>query len=272
MRPMLAQLARPDKLIWPLYVQPKLNGVRALQSNASGFVSREEIKWNKGTLGEIEDEIERLDIPRHVITDGELYCHGWSLQRINSTVAVKHIKPHDDINKITYNIFDVAGPGTFEKRFTELHRAYSRAVSKHGDFKRIKLVPTHVARTLDEATTIYHHYLEQQYEGIMYRVADNLYQPGKRVWDLLKRKPKLDAEFRVVSYTEGIGKHAGRLGALVLITEDGKRFNCGGGFSDSERISFWENPPIGQLAKIHFDEYSDSGIPLRLRFDMLIAG
>ena len=99
-------------------------------------------------------------------------------------------------------------------------------------------------------------------EGLMLHHQDALYQSG-RSQDLLKYKLYDDAEARVVGYTEGKGKYAGQVGALVVEREDGRRFRLGSGLSDRERAS---PPPIGSWVTYHYNGYTSTGLPRFARF------
>ena len=86
---------------------------------------------------------------------------------------------------------------------------------------------------------------------------------AERSTDLLKVKPYDDAEARVVAHVAGRGKHAGRLGALMVETPDGKRFKLGGGFTDAER----EKPPRDRhLGHLPLQRHEPSGLPRFARF------
>ena len=103
-------------------------------------------------------------------------------------------------------------------------------------------------------------------EGLMLHRDGSDYRAG-RSDDLLKVKPYLDAEARVVAQLPGKGKYAGMLGALLVEDKEGRRFRIGTGFSDAERRS---PPPIGSLVTFKYQERTDKGIPrfasfLRLR-------
>ncbi len=45
-------------------------------------------------------------------------------------------------------------------------------------------------------------------------------------------KPVHDEEAKVVGHEPGKGRNHGRLGALTLITPDGRQFSCGSGQDD----------------------------------------
>lgn len=86
-------------------------------------------------------------------------------------------------------------------------------------------------RTLD-------HIVAQRGEGLMLNRADAAYLTG-RSQVLLKLKPQLDAEAKVIAHVPGKGKYKGKMGALLVETPAGILFKLGTGFSDTERA----NPP-----------------------------
>ena len=108
MKPMLARTYGPKYANWPCFVQPKLNGVRALSQNGH-WQSRDEIFWQNSLLDHLFDDMERL-WSTGLVFDGELYKHGWKLQRINSAIAVKRYFPTEDTPQIEFHIFDIVHP------------------------------------------------------------------------------------------------------------------------------------------------------------------
>ncbi|MDP1918574.1 MAG: DNA ligase [Myxococcales bacterium] len=94
-------------------------------------------------------------------------------------------------------------------------------------------------------------------EGLMMRQPRSRYEAG-RSSTLLKVKSFHDTEARVLEHLPGLGKHKGRLGALLVELPDGTKFNVGTGFSDVER----ENPPkIGAVITFRYQELSNTGVP-----------
>jgi DNA ligase-1 len=94
-------------------------------------------------------------------------------------------------------------------------------------------------------------------EGLMLRQPRSRYEAG-RSNTLLKVKSFHDTEARVLGHVPGLGRHQGRLGALLVELPDGTKFNVGTGFSDVER----ENPPaIGSIITFRYQELSNSGTP-----------
>jgi DNA ligase-1 len=87
--------------------------------------------------------------------------------------------------------------------------------------------------------------------------GSSLYQGGRNS-DVLKVKPYEDAEAKVIGHEPGQGKHAQRLGALMVETPQGLRFKLGTGFTDAQR----ENPPaVGQWVTYRYRGLTDKGVP-----------
>ena len=121
------------------------------------------------------------------------------------------------------------------------------------------------------------------YEGIMIKDPDAVYE-CKRSHSWLKLKPFIEVTLKVVDVEEGTGRNAGRLGAFICKGEDDGRnisVNCGSGFSDSDRDSFWSNKGkiLGRLVEVRADaitQNQDGSYSLRfpryLRFRGLQVG
>lgn len=97
-------------------------------------------------------------------------------------------------------------------------------------------------------------------EGIMINLDDKPYE-FKRTDNLLKVKVMQDADLKIIDVYEGTGKNANKLGGIIVeFIYNGKHYQCecGSGFSDEERVDFWDNPAkiIGKIATIQFFEIS----------------
>ncbi len=106
-------------------------------------------------------------------------------------------------------------------------------------------------------------------EGLMLHRGASLYRAG-RSDDLLKLKTHEDTEAKVVAHLPGTGKHAGRMGALLVEMPSGQRFRLGTGFSDAERDS---PPAVGSWVTYRYRGTHDGGLPrfasfVRVREDM----
>lgn len=94
-------------------------------------------------------------------------------------------------------------------------------------------------------------------EGLMLHHADAPYHVGRSP-ALLKLKPLQDAEAQVIGHMTGRGKHAGRLGALRVCSENGIEFLLGTGFSDAEREA---PPPLGSWVTFTYRGLTTEGVP-----------
>ncbi len=256
------------------YVQPKLNGVRALYQNGH-FQSRDEIPWKPAVLRHLSETLRAL-VPENVILDGELYKHGWPLQKINGAISVVRDEPNEDTVQVEYHIFDQVSYGkSFFSRFLPIMNLLS-------NLDQVKVVRTCPLIDADAANKYYSEFVSLGYEGMMYRVGDCPYTKPKqpshasfsrrkflsdknnRTWHLLKRKAWLDDEFEIIGQEEGEGKRAEMTGAFVCVTATGQQFKVGTGFTETDAFFYWHNPGIlrERKMKVQYLCLSTDGIPL----------
>lgn len=269
MIPQLAASIGPKFNRYPAYVQPKLNGVRALYQNGM-FVSRDEKLWEPLILQHIRNELGVVSpLLGDTILDGELYVHGWSLQRINGAIAVNRKNLHADTPLVEYHVFDVVHPGrNFSDRWFELRTELHNCELPH-----VKVVATNHVTDAISMEQHFRFYTSLGYEGIMIR-PDGPYIFGNTPHGTRKNSPYLwkhkhwqDDEFLCVGVTEGEGKASIGVGALVCSTKlDIKKFKVGTGLDDETRRSFMLNPPIGKLIKVRYLELTADGIPFNPSF------
>jgi len=298
MKPLLAHIYEPHRVTYPCYVQPKLNGIRALwgrnDKGTTSFLSRDGHVFAETLLAHLDAPL-RETFGTSIVLDGELYVHGWPLQRINAAVTPVRQRPTEDTVLVEYHVFDVVDFGrSFEARLSETCLA--------PELLQTEFVTTRKATDETMANQHYADWVSLGYEGMMYRLGDCPYTvpkmergqlswaalnnlPGSsrflsdkdnRCWHLLKRKDWRDDEFRCVGVQEGEGKYQGTLGALQCSsfkTDKTKvfelcepalhpTFSVGSGLTDSQRAHYWANPPIGKLIKVKYLVLSSDGIPL----------
>ena len=242
-RPYTPKLA-PDLKGW--WVSEKLDGVRAWW-DGENFWSRQgnvyhAPDWFKGRMPAI-----RLD--------GELWVGRGKFQQTIS--AVRKIVPIDsEWAQVQYMAFDMPLlPGTFDSRLTELRWLHDRThkpawlpVSMHRGSTSYDLNNELKSAVADGA------------EGLMLHRGAAPHRPG-RTYDVLKVKPVRLGHATVYGYTPGRGKHAGRLGALLVKLPSGEKFKLGLGFSDSERERAETLWPVGSEVRFRYDDSTDRGVP-----------
>lgn len=184
--------------------------------------------------------------------DGELWLARGTFERLSG--FVRKSPPLDaDWQQIKYMVFEQPdGSGTFAERATRIREIVTRTSWP-------QLVAVEQFKVADRAAL--KRKLEQVVqgggEGLMLHLADANYVTG-RSDVLLKLKPLLDTEARVVEHLPGKGKYVGQMGALRLEMPDGKRFNVGSGFTNAVRKN---PPPVGTNVTYTYRGLTNKGTP-----------
>ncbi|MDD5480696.1 DNA ligase [Rhodoferax sp.] len=184
--------------------------------------------------------------------DGELWLGRGRFDELSGTV--RRQTPVDaDWRRVQYMIFDLPGAsGGFSERAQRI-----AALLAQVNQPWLQAVPQ---QTVPDANAL-NQWLKQTAqaggEGLVLHRANALWSPG-RSDALLKLKLQPDAEARVVAHLPGKGKHAGRLGALLLELPDGQRFALGTGFTDAQRES---PPPLGAVVTYRYRNHTPKGLP-----------
>jgi len=209
---MLAKEYNEKKVVFPSYIQRKVDGNRALAFWENGkikLLSRGGKEWT--VPYHINEQVARI-LPKDCMFDGELYVHGQSCQTITSWV--KKLRPETKL--VEYHIYDmpvVYGDDTlsFEDRwyaFKKLIFDYSLK-SDMVQLTNIQQVDTHKIFDLSKIKEYEAECIEKGYEGAILRNGDCLYQFGYRSSDLMKIKTFQDSEFKVIDVLDGVGKFEG---------------------------------------------------------------
>ncbi|MEN8180420.1 MAG: DNA ligase [Pseudomonadota bacterium] len=239
----LANIYREGVDLSQYWVSEKLDGVRAYWTG-SLFLSRN----GNGYAAPVWFTAGFPSVP----LDGELWMGRASFQQLVS--AVRKQQPNDlDWHRIQYMVFDLpTAIGGFTERLERLESLIQQSNSPYIQLVEQVRVPDHQSLMKRLAQVV-----EAGGEGLMLHHEASRYQAG-RSDDLLKVKPYMDAEARVIAHLPGQGKYTGLLGALLVESADGKRFRIGTGFSDAERRM---PPAIGSLVTYQYRGFTDSGVP-----------
>jgi len=189
--------------------------------------------------------------------DGELWTGRGRFEQVSGTV--RRAAPDDSAwRAVRYQVFDLpAVAGGFAERAARLERLAT-------GWRGTPLVAVAQWRPPDRAglQRRLQEVLAAGGEGLMLRREDSLYAVG-RSRTMLKLKPLQDAEAVVIGHEPGRGKHAGRLGALRVRSDDGRVFRLGTGFSDAEREA---PPPPGARVTYSHNGVTADGLPRFARF------
>lgn len=200
--------------------------------------------------------------------DGELWMARKSFQ-VTSGIVRRH--SGGDWSKITFRVFDAPSqPVPFEERqkfLLELLRGRAASESVWWIEPQVRCSGLeHLRAELARVETL-------GAEGLMLRQPGSFYESG-RSNTLLKVKTFYDSEAVVIDYEKGKGRHKGRLGALICMSNGavfkvgdgttsfalskGTVFKVGTGFTDAQRNN---PPPIGSTITFRFQELTDDGKP-----------
>lgn len=94
------------------------------------------------------------------------------------------------------------------------------------------------------------------YDGIICRKSDGTWTSGARDENIVKVKPHLTLDLRIIGTEPGKGKHAGRIGA-ILVEYKGKTARVGTGLSDAERE---RTDLVGRVAEVRAMSESVHGL------------
>lgn len=226
--PMLAEEYKGYPLWVQLYVQPKLDGIRAI-ATAKGFFSREGEKF--ASTAHLEAELAPLfeDHP-DLILDGELYNHDLKddFNELSSLIKKKTI-PADRLveiqSMVKYHVYDIPSvPFPFGLRSKTLVATVPSSDLIH--IVETKMIPSQAEDGKKIVDALFETWLDQGYEGQMVRL-DKPYEQDTRSSSLLKRKEFKDGEFKVLRLEEGKGNWAGHAKKVVVELEDGQECEAG---------------------------------------------
>ena len=186
---------RKHDIVYPCFIQPKLNGVRCLLIN-NRFYSRKgkEFYFLEGIL----DTLFTSHLPKNIILDGELYSHELTFSQIISAIKQKNQKPeYDLVSKINFIVFDCFDQTNLNIDFQDRIQLVSQIINKKF------VIPTLNCRNEDCIDTYHKKYIKENYEGIIIRNKLGGYLLNKRSKNLQKLKFTIDDEFKIVSFSEG---------------------------------------------------------------------
>lgn len=274
-KPMLAEHADLEKIKFPMFASPKLDGIRAVVLNGKLLSRSLKPIPNNFTraIFESSDWYEGLDGELIVGSPTDPKCFN------KTTSGVMSEEGEPDVH---YYVFDqipeysgLDGDITFKNRYRDLQNCMP--------LKRVILVPQKIVWSLPELEEFEQECLSQGYEGVIIKDLNSPYKYGRstlREGYMLKIKRYQDAEAKIISVEEllsntneatrdKLGKvkrsnaKAGMvpqntLGALIVKDiKTGVEFSIGTGFDEELRSRLWEDQKdiIGKIVKYKFFAY-----------------
>ena len=261
MKPMLAHKFDDSRVDWskPVYIQPKLDGVRCLFTK-DGAYSRAGNKFMN--LAHIEAELipffnERPDF----VLDGELYNHNLKndFEKIISLVRKQKPTADDRLEArklVQFHVYDY-----IDGKYDSYKRRMQSLVTSDLYCPSIQYVPAKLVDSYNYARTIHATFLSDGYEGSIIRL-DGVYKHG-RSYDLMKFKDFSDTEATIIGYELGKGKRTGTLGKFIMLDDEGIQFGCPPGkgytYKDLANMLVNVNDYIGKRATFTYFQRTQAG-------------
>lgn len=237
----------------------KLNGNRCTYYNGD-FYTRQNKKYIG--LNHIKEDIEKIPNAKDYVFDGELiYKNNEGLSDSSAFQKGTGIANNKSDNKeeLKLVLFDVLSREEFDNKIskdTYKIRKQHLLGLKQFETENIEIVQMFYEGTDQSEIWKWLDYCEQHdMEGCMLNL-DTPYE-CKRTKSLMKIKKFYDFDLQIVGYEEGTGRNKGRLGAFV-VDYKGNQVKVGSGYSDEERVNFWNDRDkyIGRVITVKYKEIS----------------
>ena len=265
---MLASPIDLTSVKYPVYCSPKFDGIRCVIRDGVALSRKLKPIPNRHVSRMLSMCCDNLD--------GELVVAGRTFNEIQSAIMSE-----DGMPMFEFHVFDIISEKPYIGRMVEL------AELKLPKFCH-RVLPTKVC-TVEEMLNYEKTCVDDNgYEGIMIRSPSGPYKFGRSTAKqgyLLKLKRFQDSEARIIGFEEmmhnenekmkdelGHAKRshkkagmvpAGVLGAFVVETDDGRRFNVSTGMSANDRANYWEkrHDMVGKLVKYRFQDSGAKNLP-----------
>ena len=275
-KPMLAHKFDNSRVDWsqPVYIQPKLDGVRCLIKRVSDFPGQESLaSFSVKAYSRTGKEFKNV---RHitnalkgfflhspdVVLDGELYNHKLKNDFEKIISLVRKQKPTDTDRRdaqhlVQFHCYDYISAPVYDSYKTRMHNLVTSNIYD----AQIKYVHADRVHSYEAARDFHAAYLSEGYEGSIIRL-DGLYKHG-RSYDLMKFKDFSDTEATIIGYELGKGKRTGTLGKFIMLDDEGVKFGCppGKGYSYKDLADMLVNVDdyIGKRATFTYFQRTNAG-------------
>ena len=259
---MLAHKFDDKRVDWsqPVYIQPKLDGVRCLFTK-DGAYSRAGNEFMN--IAHIRTALVPF-FKQHpdVVLDGELYNHELKDDFEKIISLVRKQKPTEDDRQeakklVQFHVYDYFDGVIYDSYKTRMQMLVTSDIYD----KQIKYVPAKLVDSYNYARDIHATFLSEGYEGSIIRL-DGLYKHG-RSYDLMKFKDFSDAEATIIGYEEGKGKRTNTVGKFLMIDDEGVEFGCppgkGYNYNDLSNMLLNISDYIGQRATFTYFQRTKAG-------------
>ena len=230
-KPMLAYPVsnKPIDYNEPVFMQPKLDGVRCIIQYERRVQPREDVVVAYSRTGKEWKNIDHIlfnlkpwfALNPNVILDGELYNHNFkdNFEKIISMVRKTKPTPEarvESAENVQFHCYDMIDETmTFEDR-------YNFVFDKLRDSYSVRTVVTTPIPNQYEAEEMHEVNMNSGFEGSILRTNDTY--ACKRSHNLRKFKDFHDTEATITGWVEGKGKRIGTIGKFLAVDSEGNEF------------------------------------------------
>lgn len=252
--PMLAQPLKKDKLDFPVYVQPKLDGLRCLFYLRDGeWVAQSRTGAHFSTVEHIKSQLPKTSL----ILDGELYTTAIPFETLAGLLKKKKLSKEDleKLKQVEYHCYDLYDPQQPELPFW-------KRLEILNTLRLPNKVSTEMISCLETFDRKFSEYTSQGYEGIMVRLPVGIYRLNYRSKELCKYKEFEEDEYVITDFTQGEGRDEGTV-IWVCKTPDGKPFNVRPRGTVEQRREWFQQARdyIGKKLTVVYQNLSEQGVP-----------
>ena len=243
---MLAYKFDDKRVDWskPVYIQPKLDGVRCLFTKDGAFSRTGKQFMN---VKHIEEDLQDLfKVCPWIALDGELYNHNLKDDFEKIISLVRKQKPTDEdrseARRLTqYHVYDYTGRDYMSLEGLPYRDRLDNLTCSDMYTPSVCYVESRRVKTMKQAKDFHKRKLAEGYEGSILR-TNTPYKHG-RSYGLMKFKDFSDDEATIIGYEVGQGKREGTLGKFVMQDDDGVEFGCppGKGYTYKDLADMLDN-------------------------------
>jgi len=246
--PMLATMISDVSTIkFPVYVEPKYDGVRVLTFVQDGIVQC--FTRNGKRLPRLEELLmSNCKLKDNVFIDSEYFLGTWN------TTTSQLFNQSSNLKESKFYAFDIVDLNTYmRKGHTPPIEVRKQQLSEYLDSCKcpyFNKVPSHIANDMDSVQEKFKMFISQKQEGAIIKIAGSPYE-FKRSKNWLKMKEQDYATYLCIDILPGTGKYLHSLGSII-VRGHGQEFKVGSGFTDEQRTYYWshKNEIIGKCVEV----------------------
>jgi DNA ligase-1 len=274
--PMLAHTYEPlssknkkNDIVFPCYVQPKLDGLRCICYMAPNGSSNDSKVVAQSRTGAYFESVEHICAELRpillqnpgLILDGELYTADMPFEELAGLIKRKKTSEADmaRVQLVKYHIYDVVVDGDYSERHDRIIGIKGSHSHSHA---HLEVVHTQLIHNVNEFKQAFGEYVAAGYEGIMLRNAHGLYRQNYRSHDLQKYKEFVESEYPIVGFKEADGRDKGTV-IWVCATAECKQFGVRPRGTQEQRRQWFQDGPqyVGKLLTVIYQELSELNVP-----------